>query len=109
MAGRDAPWHDLALTPTTDGTTIPVRAAPRAAKNGIDGVREGALRVRLAAPPVEGVANRALIAYLAGVLGAPKRDLALAGGERGRNKLVHVRGLSPAEVRRRLAESAGGG
>ena len=72
-------------------------------------MREGALRVRLAAPPVGGAANRALIAYLAGVLGAPKRDLALAGGERGRDKLVRIRGLSPAEVRRRLAESAGGG
>ncbi len=103
-AGR--PWDDLALTPSADGTTIPVRAAPRAAKNALDGVREGALRVRLAAPPVEGAANRALIAYMAGVLGAPKRDLALAGGERGRSKLIHVRGLSPAEVRRRLARAA---
>lgn len=97
-----SPWHGLALTATTDGVTIPIRAVPRARRNGLDGVSEGALRVRLLAPPVEGAANRALVALLAETLGVASRDLIITGGERGRHKLVHVRGLTPAEVHRRL-------
>ncbi|MDP9375150.1 MAG: DUF167 domain-containing protein [Chloroflexota bacterium] len=101
--GAAGAYDDLALTPAPDGVMIPVRALPRAGRNAVGGVTEGALRVRLTAPPVEGAANRALIAFLAGVLGVPARDLTIAGGERGRRKLVHVRSLTPDEARRRLA------
>jgi uncharacterized protein (TIGR00251 family) len=86
--------------------TIPVRAVPRASRDALDGVVEGALRVRLAAPPVEGAANKALVAFLAGVLGAPKRDVEIATGKHGRRKLVRVRGLTADEVRRRLAAAS---
>jgi uncharacterized protein (TIGR00251 family) len=94
---------DLVLNPTPDGVTIPVRVVPRAGRTALDGVVEGAVRVRLAAPPVEGAANRALVEYLADLLGVPKRDVTIARGERGRQKLVQVRGLTPTELRRRLA------
>lgn len=93
----------LELTEQPGGVTIPIRAVPRAARNALDGVAEGALRVRLAAPPVEGAANKALVAFLAEVLGVPKRDVAIATGERGRRKLVRVAGLTAGEARRRLA------
>jgi uncharacterized protein len=104
--GADNPFHDLALTESPDGVTIPVRAVPRAGRDAIDGVAEGALRVRLAAPPVEGAANRALVATLAGALGVPKRDVAIVAGAGGRQKRVRVRGLTASEVRRRLARRA---
>ena len=97
------PYRDLELTPTPSGVIIPVRAVPRARRNALDGVVEGALRVRLAAPPVEDAANRALVAFLASLLGVAGRDLAITGGEWGRRKLVHARGLTPAAVRARLA------
>ena len=103
-----APWADLPLTPTSEGVALPVRVVPRAGRDALDGVVEGALRVRLAAPPVEGAANRALLAFLADALGVPRRDLALLRGERGRHKLVLVRGLTADEVRRRLAMGPGG-
>ena len=93
----------LQLTGQADGVTLPVRAVPRASRDALDGVVEGALRVRLAAPPVEGAANKALIAFLAEVLGVPKRDVSIATGERGRRKVVRVAGLTAAEVRRRLS------
>ena len=97
---------DLALTTTPDGVAIPIRVVPRAGRTALDGVVEGALRVRLAAPPVEGAANRALVEFLADLLGVPKRDVAIVRGERGRQKLVQVRGLDADQVRRRLQTRA---
>ncbi len=96
---------ELQLTEQADTVTIPVRAVPRASRNALDGVVEGALRVRLAAPPVEGAANKALIAFLAEVLEVSKRDIAIAMGDHGRRKLVRVAGLAADEVRRRLAHA----
>jgi uncharacterized protein (TIGR00251 family) len=83
--------------------TIPIRAVPRAARNALDGVMDGALRVRLIAPPVEGAANKALIGFLAEVLDVPKRDVSIVTGEHGRRKLVRIARLTAVEVRRRLA------
>ncbi len=94
---------DLALAGSPDGVMIPVRVAPRAGRTALDGVVEGALRVRLAAPPVEGAANRVLVEFLAALLGVPKRDVVIVRGERGRQKLVQVRGLDADQVRQRLA------
>ena len=93
---------DLALTTTPDGVAIPVRVVPRAGRTALDGVVGGALRVRLAAPPVEGAANRALVEFLTGLLGVPQRDVTIARGERGRRKVVLVRGLAAAGIRQRL-------
>lgn len=99
--------RELQLTEGADSVTVPIRAVPRASRNALDGVVEGALRVRLSAPPVEGAANKALIAFLAEVLGVPKRDVAVATGEHGRRKLVRIDGLAADEVRRRLALAQG--
>ncbi len=99
----------LDLTDLPDGVLIPVRAVPRASREALDGVVEGALRVRLAAPPVEGAANKALVAFLAGLLGVPKRDVSIATGAHGRRKLVRVAGLDADEARRRLALAAAPG
>ncbi len=101
------PLATLALVDTVKGVTIPIRALPRASRDALDGVTEGSLRVRLAAPLVAGAANKALLAFLADVLDVPKRDLALLSGDHGRRKLLLVRGLSADEVRRRLAQGLG--
>jgi len=102
MADLVAPFADLGLTEGPNGTILPIRAVPRAPRDALDGVSEGALRVRLAAPPVEGAANKALIAFLATTLNLPKRDLTLIAGEKARHKRVLVRGLTGAEVLARL-------
>ena len=85
------------------GCSIRLRVVPRAPRTAIAGERDGALLVRLSAPPVEGEANAALIAFLAKVLGLPRRDLRLASGERSRDKRVEVDGLDAATAARRLA------
>lgn len=95
----------LDLRETGDGILIPVQVVPRASRTGIDGEVDGALRVRLAAPPVEGAANRELLEFLSKRLRLPKRDLTLVSGERSKRKAVRVRGLSRQELLDRLQES----
>jgi uncharacterized protein (TIGR00251 family) len=66
-------------------------------------VRHDALVVRLAAPPVEGAANDALIELLAERLGVGRRDVRIVSGDRGRQKRVSIAGVSAAHVLRALA------
>ena len=80
-----------------------VRVQPRAPRSEIVGWRaDGTLSVRVAAPPVEGAANAAVAALLAGALGVRSAAVSVEHGARGRDKLVRVAGLTPAEIRRRL-------
>ena len=85
------------------GTTVRVRVQPRASREGIDGRQAGAWRVRVSAPPMDGDANRAVIALLARALGVRPAALKIVRGARGRDKLVHVEGLCPEDIERRLA------
>ncbi len=66
------------------------------------GTHGDALKIRLAAPPVEGAANRELIDFLARRLGVPKSAVRIVKGERGRDKLIEVAGVSEEEVKARL-------
>ena len=90
----------------TDGL-LRVRVQPRASRSEIVGWRaDGTLSVRVAAPPVEGRANAALAALLADALGLRATAVTVERGTRGRDKLVKVAGLTPAEVRRRIGGTA---
>ena len=80
-----------------------MRVQPRASREGVGGVREGALVVRLTAPPVEGEANAALARFLARLLGVPPSTVQLVRGAAARVKLVRVDGLRAIEARARLA------
>lgn len=80
-----------------------VRVSARASRSEIMGWRpDGALGVRVTAPPVEGQANAAVAALLAGALALRASAVRVEHGARGRDKLVRVAGLTPAEIRRRL-------
>jgi uncharacterized protein (TIGR00251 family) len=94
------------LSAAATGTLIEVRVIPRAPRSVVAGVRDGALLVRLAAQPVDGAANAALVALLAATLGVPRRDVSLVLGDRGRRKRVLVEGLPPPDVQARLAAAA---
>jgi hypothetical protein len=84
-----------------DGALIfSVRVVPRASKSQLAGLFEGALRVRVAAPPVDGAANEELIRLLARALKVPARAVEISGGHTGRLKQVRVRG---ADVERLLS------
>lgn len=84
------------------GTVVEVRVIPRAAKSALAGERDGAVLVRLAAPPVDGQANDALLVFLAGVLGLPRRALSIVHGDKARQKRVLVAGMPAAAVAAKL-------
>ena len=92
-------------TPVADEVLLRVRVTPRARRNALDGIEGGVLAVRLAAPPVEGAANKALIAFLAEALGVSKSSVRVESGERSRHKRVRILGLSAEEVAGRLASA----
>jgi uncharacterized protein (TIGR00251 family) len=82
---------------------LAVKVIPGASRNEICGWRGETLKVKLSAPPVDGRANGALVEFLAGKLGLPRRAVVLVRGETARQKLVHIDGLTLAEAKRRLA------
>jgi len=71
---------------------------PRARKTELGGVRDDALVVRLAAPPVEGAANEALVDYFAALLRLPRRAVRIVSGERGRRKRIALAGVTAEAV-----------
>ena len=84
---------------------IAVRVIPRAGKSGLAGRRGDAYVVRVTAPPVEGAANAELVEVLAEALGVPRRQVAIVGGERSRQKSVRVSGIDAATLQSRLTAS----
>ncbi len=86
--------------------SFPVRVQPRASKDGIAGALDGALKIRLCAPPVENRANEALVEFLAGILKTPKSAVRIQSGEHGRNKRVEIRGVTRQQILDLLREEA---
>jgi uncharacterized protein len=84
---------------TPDGVELDVRVIPRARKTEISGERDGALVVRVAAPPVDGAANQALIEFIASKLRVPRHAIRIVNGERGRQKRVAIAGVTIDAVR----------
>ena len=87
-----------AITATATGTLIRLRVQPRASRERLEGVRDGYVRLRLTAQPVDGAANAACIAFLAKVLAISRARIQLQAGEKSREKLLHIAGVTPAQV-----------
>jgi uncharacterized protein len=81
-----------------DGCTLAVRVHPGARKNGVTGLHADAVKIALTAPPVDGKANEALIAFLAEALRLPRARIAIVAGVTSRTKTVRITGKSAAEV-----------
>jgi uncharacterized protein (TIGR00251 family) len=85
-----------------DGVVLTLIVIPRAGKTALAGTRGDAILVRLAAAPVDGAANDALVAFLADTLDIPKTRVTLIGGFHSRAKRVKVSGVTAAAIRSRL-------
>ena len=92
----------LDLRESASGMTLRVRVQPRAARDELAGERDGALVVRLKAPPLEGAANQALARFLGKALEVPPSAVRIVRGASGRNKRVAVAGIDVATARARL-------
>lgn len=84
------------------GVRVKIKVQPRSSANQLVGVQDGALKIKLTAPPVEGEANNALTRYLADLLGLPRRAVKLVKGDTSRLKIVEITGISRAEFLTRI-------
>jgi uncharacterized protein (TIGR00251 family) len=83
--------------------TLELLIQPRASRTRVVGEHDGRLKLQLAAPPVDGEANAALVEFLARALGVRKGEVAVLRGETGRRKTVRVAGVTAARVEAALA------
>ena len=83
-------------------TIISIRVTPNAAGNEIASFADDTLRVKIAAPPVKGKANKELSVFLSRALGVSQSSLAIIKGHTSRNKVIVIEGLSQEEIIRRL-------
>ena len=95
---------DGAVTASTHGCLINCFATPRASRNALVAWHDGRLKIALAAPPVDGEANKTLVKFMAEVLKVPKSAVSMAGGESSRRKVLAVSGISAAKVAEILSE-----
>ena len=87
-----------------DAVTLRVRVQPRASRQAILGWSAQGLRVTVTAPPVDGAANDAVRRLLADALGVAPSAISVVRGERGRDKVVRIGGITETQLRARLAE-----
>ena len=97
----------IPLRDSEAGVSFAVRVQPRARRRAVLGVfgegEDAALKVALAAPPVEGRANEALIRFFADFFSVPRSMVTIIGGAQSRNKVVRVAGMTGKQIRERLA------
>jgi uncharacterized protein (TIGR00251 family) len=86
------------------GATFAVKVHPRARKNAITGTVGDAVKLALAAPPVDGKANQAVMEFFADLFDIPRSSVTIASGETSRNKVVRISGLNKRTVEERLAD-----
>ena len=78
----------IAIKETTEGIIFTIAVLPKSSRNMIAGVRDGALKIKITAPPVDGAANKMCVAYLSKILKTPKSSLEIVSGATGRTKQI---------------------
>ena len=91
-----------AIADTPGGCIIQINVIPLAPQTMIEGMRGGALLVKLGAPPVEGQANESLLRFIAHICDVPRRQVALISGEKTRTKVIRVLHLTRAQATLRV-------
>lgn len=79
-----------------DGIVLAVRLTPRAARDGIDGLKDGRVQARVRAVPEDGRANAALVELVADEIGVPKSTIEVTAGHIARLKSLHIKGDAAA-------------
>ena len=89
---------EMLRNPASGTVQMRVRVQPRASRNEISGVIDGALKVRLQAPALEDRANEALVEFLAELLKRPKAAVRILSGHHSRNKRVEIQGVTEQQI-----------
>ncbi len=90
------------LRESKKGLTFDIQVIPHASRAEIAGVQEGALKVKVTAPPVEGAANEACIKLLARELGLKKSQMEISSGAKSRKKTVMIKDISKKELETKI-------
>lgn len=98
-----SPW----LRPTAAGVEVRIFVQPRASRNRIVGVQGDELKIALTAPPVDGAANKACLAFFARLCRIPKSNVILISGETSRHKRLLLEGVGAEQVERLLPAAPG--
>jgi uncharacterized protein (TIGR00251 family) len=96
------------LTAKDNGVSFSIRVQPRASRSEIAGELEGTLKIRLAAPPVDGEANEELIRLLSKLFKVTRSQIVIRSGQTSRNKLIVIDGISVDEAEQVLQPMLGG-
>ena len=94
----------IPIRESASGATFAIKVHPRAKENALTGELDGALKLSLTAPPIDGKANDACIEFFAKLLKVPRSSVTIASGQTSRNKVIRVAGISAAELRTRIGQ-----
>jgi len=97
---------DIAVDPMRGTVSFPVRVQPRASRDEVAGVIEGAMKIRLCAPAIENRANEALVEFLAALLKTSKSAVRIRSGEQSRTKRVEIFGVTQQQIESLLRTEA---
>lgn len=90
--------NERVVRETKDGTVLTVHVQPKASRTECAGIHGEALKIRVAAPPVDGAANEELIRFLAHTLEVPTSAVRIESGTSGRRKRVMIKGVTKQQV-----------
>ncbi len=97
----------IKITAKNNGVSFAVRVQPRASRSDVAGELDGALKVRLAAPPVDGEANEELIRLMSRLFNVSRSQIVIRSGQTSRNKLIVVEGISVNDAEQVLQSTLG--
>jgi uncharacterized protein (TIGR00251 family) len=86
------------ITTTADGVMVRVLVQPRASRTHLAGIIDGAVKIRLTSPPVDGAANALCIQFFAKLLKISKNSIAISSGLTSRRKTLQITGISPDDL-----------
>lgn len=92
----------LRIRETDKGAVLEIRVLPRSSRCGIAGLQDGALKIKITAPPVEGKANEECIRFISDLLKIRKSAISIIAGEKSKNKTVLVAGMTAQEIEKMI-------
>ena len=98
------PSEPVAIRESPDGVSFSVHVQPRASRCGVTGIRNGAVKIRLTSPPVDGAANEQCIDLFAGLLKVHRRHVTIITGATSRHKIVRIAGISAEQITSQFRE-----